>query len=131
MPAQHVTDSLIRDVVSEVARLAMAPEMRSYSQPEFSRARLTIRMASAGLIAGRPDTSAAWSRRTSEQPVFGARTVSGRATEATFSRPFRPTRLPISPRLERSSLVSRSRFGRCALRIRFSAARHSTGSSNS
>jgi hypothetical protein len=39
--------------------------------------------------------------------------------------------LPISASVERSSLFSRSRSGKCALRIRFSAARYSTCRSNS
>jgi hypothetical protein len=49
----------------------------------------------------------------------------------TFSRALRPSRLPISASVQRSGSDRRSRAGRCARRIRFSAARYSFCSSSS
>src|SRR5215472_19162299 len=62
---------------------------------------------------------------------YQARIVSGLATQATFPRALRPTRLPISARVRRSGSDRRSRAGRWARRTRFSAVRYSFWRSNS
>src|SRR6516162_6034431 len=62
---------------------------------------------------------------------YQVRIVSGLATQATFSRALRPTRLPISASVRRSGSDRRSRAGRWARRIRFSAAKYSFWRSNS
>jgi hypothetical protein len=56
---------------------------------------------------------------------YQARMVSGLAAQATFARALRPSRVPISAGVHRSGSDRRSRAGRCARRIRFSAARYS------
>src|SRR6187431_2403033 len=57
--------------------------------------------------------------------------VSGLATQATFFKAWRPSRLPISASVHRSGSDRRSRAGRCARTIRFSAARYSFWRSSS
>src|SRR5215471_18976464 len=57
--------------------------------------------------------------------------VSGLAAQATFPRPLRPIRLPISASVRRSGSDRHSRAGRHPRRIRFSAARYSCWRSSS
>jgi hypothetical protein len=59
------------------------------------------------------------------------RTVSGLATQATCPRALRPSLFPISASVDRSGSDKRNRAGKCALRIRFSAAKYSFCSSSS
>jgi hypothetical protein len=56
--------------------------------------------------------------------------VSGLATQATCCSALRPSRLPISASVDLSGSDRRNRVGRCARRMRFSAARYSFCSSN-
>jgi hypothetical protein len=86
--------------------------------------------------------SAAVTRRTGEHPPARlllpgrrarqrkARMVSGLAIQVTCWSAARPSRLPISARVDRSGSERRIRVGRCARRIRFSAARYSFWSSS-
>jgi hypothetical protein len=62
---------------------------------------------------------------------YQSRIVSGLATRVISFMAFRPSRLAISAKLDRSASDSRSRLGRWALRMRFSAARYSLRSNNS
>ncbi len=61
---------------------------------------------------------------------YHARMVSGFATQATSFNKLRPSRLPISASVDLSGSESRTRGGRCARSMRFSAARYSFRSSN-
>jgi hypothetical protein len=47
--------------------------------------------------------------------------VSGLATHATWARAFRPSRLPISAKVDFSGSDKRNRAGKCARKTRFSA----------
>src|SRR5262252_8112418 len=51
--------------------------------------------------------------------------VSGLATHATWARAFRPSRLPISAKVDLSGSDKRNRAGKCARKTRFSAAKYS------
>ena len=94
----------------------------------FSHANLTPRLSTSGEIRGRPgyercfDPSNFFATSLRHQSRIG----SGFASCATLDRLLRPSRLPISASVLRSALDKRSLPGRCALRIRFSAARYST-----
>src|SRR6516162_2185723 len=57
--------------------------------------------------------------------------VSGLATHATWARAFRPSRLPISAKVDLSGSDKRNRAGRCARNTRFSAAKYSFWTSSS
>src|SRR5215467_8728396 len=107
--------------------------MRSYSQPEFSRAKRTTSSSTSAEIRGRPgylrDCEPSNLRAISRR--YQARMVSGLAAQATFSRVLRPSRLPISASVRRSGSDRRSLAGRWARRTRFSAARYSFWRSNS
>ena len=82
--------------------------------------------------AGR-DSDGIGSHRTCGQSAlrYQARMVSGLATEATWARALRPSRLPISAKVDFSGSDKRNRAGRCARRIRFSAAKYSFWRSSS
>src|SRR5579864_7382682 len=113
--------------------LASAPTIRSYPQPEFSRAILTISVSRSCPIRGRPGY---WrclepSNLLAISLRYQARMVAGLATRATSAKALRPSRLPISASVDLSGLDKRSRGGRCARRIRFSAVKYSFWRSNS
>src|SRR6266851_4816807 len=57
------------------------------------------------------------------QPPVPAKIVYGLATQATCARALRPSRLPISASVDLYGLDRRNRAGRCARRIRLSAAK--------
>src|SRR5215472_6081526 len=92
---------ILPTVWSEIGcpRLASAPTMRSYPQPEFSRAKRTTSSSTIAEIRGRPgygrDREPSNLRAISRR--YQARIVSGLATQATLSRAFRRSRFPISP----------------------------------
>ena len=91
--------------------LASAPTIRSYPQPEFSRAILAISASRSCPIRGRPgylrflepSNLLAISLR------YQTRMVAGLATRATSARALRPSRLPISASVDLSGLDKRSR----------------------
>jgi hypothetical protein len=101
----------------------------------------------AGVLSCHPDHQASTSAETGGRPGYcrclepsnfwainlryQARIVSGFATQATSWSALRPRRLPISGRVTRSGLESRTRAGNFALKIRFSAARYSFRASSS
>src|SRR5258705_4688304 len=88
-------------------RLARAPTMRSYPQPEFSLAKRTMSASTSGVMRGRPgevrnlepSNLRAMSRR------YQARMVSGLATQATCWSAVRPSRLLISARADRCGIA--------------------------
>ncbi len=79
--------------------------MRSYPQPEFSLAKRTISASSSGLIAGRPGEVRFLepSNLRAIRRRYHARIVSGLAIQATRWSAVRPSRLPISARVDRSA----------------------------
>src|SRR5262249_45571763 len=106
---------------------------REYRGGLHSRAKRTTSSSTVAEIRGRPgyvrDCEPSNLRAISRR--YQARIVFGLATQATLSRALRPTRSPISARVRRSGTDRRNRAGRCARRIRFSAARYSFYSSSS
>src|SRR5262252_3208660 len=107
--------------------------MRSYPQPEFSRAKRTTSSSTVAEIRGRPgylrDCEPSNLRAISRR--YQARIVSGLATQATFSRALRPTRFPISASVRRSGSDRRICAGKWSRKIRFSAAKYSFWRGNS
>jgi len=57
-----------------------------------------------------------------DEPAVPREYGSGLATQATCSRPLRPSRLPISASVHLSGSDKHNRVGRCARRMRFFAA---------
>jgi hypothetical protein len=88
--------------------------MRSYPQPEFSLAKRTMSASTSGAIGGRPGKARylepsklrAMSRR------YQARMVSGLAMLDTCWSALRPSRLPISERVDRHRRVHTGREAR-------------------
>src|SRR5262245_34705163 len=130
VPTQDVAYGLVGDLMTEVGQGAydavISPAAVLPRQPYHQRFyfRRNTRAAGIGTKAD-PSNFCATSRR------YQARRVSGLATCAISCRALRPSRLAISASVSRSASDNRSRAGRCALRMRFSAARYSFRSNNS
>jgi len=106
VPAQNVADGLVRNVVIQVGR-------RSHD-PIVSPARV---------FASHLDAQCLQCGRDSGPTGIAAMFRVG--TQATCASAFRPSRLPISASMDLSELGKPNRAGRCARRIRFSAAKYS------
>ena len=107
--AQAIADGLVRQVMAQVSQRShnsVVPLTRILA-PETNHQRFHLGFRAA------------------------AARMSGFAVHATSFSFFRPSRLSISAGVQRSGSESRCRVGRCARRMRFSAAKYSFFSNNS
>ena len=113
VPAKDVAHRLIGNGVAEIGQSVTT--MRSYSEPEFSLAKRTMSVSTSGAMRGWPGDEARNLEPSNLRAMrrrYQARMVSGLATQATCWRVARPSRLPISARVERWGSDRRRRVGR-------------------